>query len=273
MEEISRYNFYPQYNDQRAYPLNKVIDIPRLNNLITDLGLNSQIEYSDKQYYYYRYNNVYNCISLLYEIRHQSQSHLNLGNVFYSTDGMFDTDHDPYIQNIYRILLTNIPFSEEINHIVENVKNSLKLKEYHSLHLRLEDDYMAMHLTADPNDADFAQKLYQKYKENMAKIIPIYDKIFVATNLGKTGNKNNFMLDELKRQYPNVVTSELWRLNYAQFPEGREFDAIIDYLICCGGKSYIGLGNSTFSRTIFFRCMYHQIPFLDCSDKYLGLSP
>ena len=124
-------NFYPDYNSKTAYPINKVIDINRLNVLLVELGLRTQVGINDLNYdtkdskYKNKipYTNYHQPLYLqwLHEVNQEKEPRLNLGNAF---SFIFENSMDRDLQNLYRTLLINIPFVKEITQTVTAIKKS-----------------------------------------------------------------------------------------------------------------------------------------------------
>lgn len=119
--------------------------------------------------------------------------------------------------------------------------------EYCCLHLRLEDDWISlMHASTDFNEtSQYLLHCYEIAISSVPEDIPIY----ICTGLGKSPNVNDPLLEHIKQKYPRALTSRPWRMIY-DLPEGREIDAIVDYIIGTSAHMMIGDGKSTFSLAI-----------------------
>jgi hypothetical protein len=122
--------------------------------------------------------------------------------------------------------------------------------EYSSIHLRLEDDWID-HLCAIRGGSreENTDITWQSYLSSMMSNIGREECIYIATHLTKSVNRNDNLIEELRKLYPNIVIRIPWREKF-NIPIGREIDALIDYIICTSSTKFIGCLSSTFSKAI-----------------------
>jgi len=264
--------FYPNYRSRTQYPIEKVIDIPELNSRIREYGLEPYVGTlkNTKQIQSSRLSGgFYNCNELEIFKVHQEQPSSSI-RLECGDSAIFYRNVDPFLSDLYFSLIAHIPFTDHIKQTVHQIKCSFNLNNYHAVHLRLEDDMLNFKQIREPNNINFVSKTHNTYLETMRLLFNTNDQIFIATDLGKNAHKCNWILDEIKNLYPNAITSENWRDSHPDFPTGREFDAIVDYLLCQGAESFIGFGSSTFSDTLLNYFEYQKKTHLDINKFIAG---
>lgn len=259
--------FYPDYNQPRKISLGKVVDINGLNKLISEKGLRTKIidgfenteqwpksKHLNPTKKTYVQQNKPGCLDQL--IRELSEERnvprVDISDVF--SYSLFRQNPDETLRKLYTDLLLRLPFTNEIMNIVETSKQQLKLDNYSSLHLRVEDDIIRCRPDKKITYQQFADKIQNKYRGEMAKTFTPDEKVYVSTFLLKGPNTQNAFLPELKNKYRGLTYWEppevYWRKSFPNFPLGREIDGLIDYLLCLGGKKFLGYNGSTFSENI-----------------------
>jgi len=156
----------------------KTIDINRLNVLIAGFGLMTQItlngQFQRREKYEISSNDY---MQLLYDLRSQKSHALDLRNTY---SNIFETCPDTDIQEIYRKLLINLPFTRKIVQMSEIVQNSLELIDYGAVHLNHRDaidSYLvAMKNTFNQNDQIFIKTC------NLGEIQTLFPNIKASSN-------------------------------------------------------------------------------------------
>jgi FkbM family methyltransferase len=241
--------FLPDYRSIDSVPISTVIDVDHLNQFLTDLNLNVQIN-TDKNldksnwvkphYYGFIYNISNNLNEISKIISQEKHSYLSIGWCF---SLVLQTDED--IKKIEFEIYKNLRFRSEYYEVFNYCKDKYLGQKHNVVHLRLEDD-LINHGKGELSFEQYSQNLFDKYAKAMDSLFSKDEIIYIASHLHKGQNKNNYMTDELKQKYPNIIMSIPWR-NLFNLPVGREIDGIIDYLICINAEKFIGLGGSTFS--------------------------
>lgn len=225
---------YPHYSSRDTLPLSSIIDVEDLRHNLDLMGVSITNRNSDWYRPHYHetsilWNNTIHGISELVSM--EGAPNLDIGC---STPVLMTT-----LESIS--IMRNMKFSQSVYKAVQYCASFIT-GEYDAIHLRLEDDWInAMHIDS--------QNAWAKYKDAMAKTFSPNRSIYVCTHLGKSTNMNNHLLDEFRNLYPNVITGVNWR-TAIDLPVGREIDALIDYLVCMGGRSFIGMSHSTYSLAV-----------------------
>lgn len=245
--------FLPNYYSTDWIPLSEVFDIDHLNQMFSDLGFFVRIitdpqvgnqEWIKPEYYNTlchddRRNNILNKLSK------EKYCYLDLGDVF-----SVMIDKDTNIEKFELDFYSNMRFTSKFHDALDYIRNTFLSPEYNVIHLRLEDDFIS------PYSGHFGftyegytMLLLNRYFEKMDKMMKPDSKIYIATHLLKKDYPNNYIINLIRERYPNIVTSTPWR-DHIDLPQGREIDAIIDYLIATNAKNFIGMHGSTFSILI-----------------------
>lgn len=205
--------FYSQYK------LSEVIDLARLNLLLAELNLSTYL-FDINMIDPYLRGTIDNCqrsryfnpaqgdLRTLINLKSESGRILNLGTP--SPKDLFMENPDLAIS-----LLVGIKF---VHPLIELVR-SLDLGKYKVVHLGSET---------------------LNYKEALNRFARPEERLFIPTDLD--------IPDELRRDHPNITTSNFWREKIGNFSRGRE---IIDYLICTNGISFLG-DASEFSKALLY---------------------
>ena len=145
-------------------------------------------------------------------------------------------------------IMKNLRFTAPIMEVVHYCVSMIG-RDYNTLHLRLEDDWINIAYNASHIFEAVSRSLYQEYLNAMTDIFDTSDRVYIATYLTKASNKNNYLVDELRTHYPNLLMNVEWRSVFS-LPEGREIDALIDYLVAIRGNKLVGCKGSTFSELL-----------------------
>jgi disulfide oxidoreductase YuzD len=227
-------NFLPNYNSLSSIPLSEILDIDQLNKLLT----NTQILMS---------NNLYNWSTV-----HQDKFAFNTS--LESIINILNQDDHPYVDlglvfAIYRTtnelvqfqlnIYKNLPFKSQYYDVLNYCKSNYLGTKYNAIHLRLEDDWP--HYGSNDTPEIATEKIVKSYYDAMSQLFLPIDTIYIATHLIKSKNKNDWVIGEIEKKYPNCVFSISWRDQFPDIPQGREIDALIDYLICRNAEKFIGM--------------------------------
>jgi hypothetical protein len=256
------------YNQSQKVPLGLIIDIKHLNRVIDELKLKTQVVDSTPQLNW----KTVNFQQIINPIIHQPNRHhhlisilqrdihpyISLGNLFVDLDKFYTApEFRGYLMELFR----KLRFVPEFYQIAETYKKDLGLYDiYAAVHLRLEDDFIKHFITAHPyyigkfTVETFSQLVKKCYLAAFQRHLLPTDKIYVATYLLRSPNINNSFTTELKRLYPNMifVNDVKWRHSNPHVLNGREIDALIDYILCLGANKFIGLDLSTFSISVSY---------------------
>ena len=242
--------FLPNYNSLDSISYSEIVDTDHLNILLKTLGLDVSVsmgEHLDKQNWYkpsyyskFFLNPALN--SIVDTLTQDDQPYIDLGIVF----GFFDTTADLGDKRlrIYKEMRFRPQYYDVVKYCVSTHLNN----KYNVVHLRLEDDWVnyIMTLTGETFD-NLTKRVVAAYIQGMSQLFSPNDTIYIATHLLKSENKNNPIMYDIKRRYPNAVFSISWRDKFPNIPIGREIDALVDFLICRGAGRFIGWHQSTFS--------------------------
>lgn len=262
--------FYPDYRGPNSVPLSKIININELNNTLNSLKFNiSVLDPVDYQWVQSPNKGILsrllsqpNClIRAISILRQESNPYIDIGNTF--TASLKAIYSDKYSWNLLTSLLCQIKFVPEIYDVVNYCKKFLKIDSipYCAIHLRIEND-MINHIVNDrpQNRGRITQQYYcnsikARYLKSMEKSFTRNNVIYLATYLLRSENINNSFVYDISRLYPNIKfweSKNYWRNQFPTLINGREIDAIIDYLLCVDSDLFIGYDGSTFSETITY---------------------
>ena len=242
--------FLPNYNSLSSIPLSEIVDIDQLNKVLAELKLNTQVQmgnnldncdWSIKYKGIFLFNNALE--SIVNILAKDNDPYIDLGQLF----AMYNTNHELLV--IRANIHIDMPFKSQYYDILDYCKSKYLDAKYNAVHLRLEDDWP--HLGSKCNSPEEStNKIVDSYNNAMSQLFSTYDTIFIATHLLKSKNKNDWVMDEIKKKYPNCVHSIPWRDHFPDIPQGREIDALVDYLICRNAEKFIGIWPSSFSIII-----------------------
>nr|WIL03517.1 GDP-fucose protein domain protein [Cedratvirus plubellavi] len=226
--------FYPQYDDRtRILSLEEILDVEA-----TTSGLRTRMVKVQAEFPVLQTINLgcllqnrkvfYSSLKTLYDADWPA---LHIGcPFFYNLD-----EKDDLVLDVLS-LVSRFVFAKTYLDIALSYRPDV---DYISVHVRLEDDMLAFLKSLGFSPIQHISK-FRKILSSLPKEVPI----FVASNLNKEKNTCSFVLQELEKTHKVFYSKSLG--------QGREIDALVDYLICLGGVSFIGSDQiSTFSRIIF----------------------
>ena len=255
---------YPQYDKRDTISISKVIDLDRLNKSLVKLGIKtvvhnkkslSNIDWKKSSLFNpglrsIRYPMFIPIVNLLLLETHV---YTDLGSTCFYPLGNYPDHIQGMVRSIFRVL----PFTDKIYSVVNECISILGLKTetgYSSVHLRMEDDMLKMFDECHKiNPEEYTKKYMEKYWVFMEELFGKNDDIYLATHLCRSENKNNHLPSLIKERYPNVrfwEGKDTWRRHYPNFIQGREIDALIDYLMCTKSRKFVGFIPSTFSWAV-----------------------
>lgn len=244
--------------------INIVLDLDKMNQFLNENNINIKIlktiDESVKEKIELLENIDYNSIQNILFItdiieNNLHKSYLNIGNpVSVSVDSTFGCsvlDHE----SIYWKLSNNIKFHENFYNLKNKIKDELKLNNYVSIHMRIEDD--AIHffshcyrLTSD----DYNDKLLNFYlkhvDENKERQIYITSAVPYFNN-----SRNQTFYNDLLKNNDNLYDKKNIFID-EYYLKNRELLAIIDLLIAYDSEKFIGSFISSYSQNIqtYLKC-------------------
>jgi len=233
------------FNKNIFRPWGEFIDMEKLNSLLRDLEIDTQIRniqiekwevdpHSDVMY------GVSCDSSALIEYLSKEEENLSVGCAL-PLSISFSTEERELFYSIHR-RIEYTPLMEEIVKYCMTFLGEI----FTAVHLRAEDDWL-YHLSQCHSDKkEHGKEILESYRRRMREVIPSGEKVYLATYLGKKENQCNYILDLLREEF-NCVTNIPWRKKY-NVVDGREVDALIDSLICRRARIFIGTPGSTFSE-------------------------
>jgi hypothetical protein len=234
--------FYPRFQQPDRIPLSTVIDLPALNTTSITIGLRCQIyDYQGEEYTTYPCPPTGTLRAYATQLAEHPQL-LDLGKIYSATTTMFiESDLLPY----YHQVLCQIRFTPPYYNAVEQIKKHLQLEKYHAVHLRLESDTKIYSVVGLKDYDGWLRRLQLYYHEQLGRLTPQLP-IYVASGLSEVELTPWLKLFPSLRWKPST-----WRkLLGLSLPEGREIDAIIDYLLVREATIFLGMQASTFSQAI-----------------------
>lgn len=246
-------SFLVNYNKLDSILFSEVIDMDHFNKLLTSLNFNTTIEFDEdfeKQEWVKK--SYYNNLVLVDGIEHISsilaqddESYIDLGLLF----AMY-TIYDPDLSHRRLSIYKDMRFTQQYYDILNFCKTLLG-EFCNVVHLRLEDDWIKACIVSHGGTfEEISDRLIASYNQKMDDVFNPNDTIYIATHLLKSENKNNWIMEEIKKKYPNAVFTIPWRDKFPNVTKGREIDALVDYMICRNAQKFIGLAASTFSLAI-----------------------
>lgn len=223
--------FYPQYNLYNKVDINEVINIKELekiNNIKIFYNINININWLKLENYVF-HENPNSIVNKVEKLKNYKTEFIDINDSF----GLFYLYNRIKNKTFLNILFT-IPFTEKFTNIKNNIINQIN-NNYISIHLRIEDDINERERNASIN----------KYIENELNKIDKNEYIYFSTGLTPK-DKYYYRIDEIKKLFPNALFIKKYFNEY----EEREYNAIIDYLVCRESYKFYGCLISTFSITI-----------------------
>lgn len=243
-ENMGRYiynpQFLPNYNDNEKIPLSQIFNIDDLNKMFNSKIVTDQIDNIEwiKADYYNNLCARNSRAKILEILSNEKYPYLDLGDVY-----SMMLDRDSNIESIELGFYKNLPLVPEFYNILKYIQDD----KYNVVHLRLEDDFVDYYSAYyNKNYEEYTKILVTRYLNAMDKIFKPEDKIYIASHLSKKDYPNNYVIDSIKEKYPNIISNINWR-DEINLPQGREVDAIVDYLISMKAEKFIGIHGSTFS--------------------------
>ena len=285
--------FYPDYNSKFKIDLGQVIDLVRTNEMLTREGFSVQLEpynvnirwtksrYQNPCFRHFdtggaagkdRFFNMIRALSA------ETAKNVDLYTTFvWPLMHPYGYDKDLSDMSTH-IFLCLVP-SSLIDLCVQQRKKDLGLAvenddDFLAIHMRLEDDWVT-HLTLKyggtphfgKTEDEFSREMFDQIKSGIAAAAgdavttqqqQTNGKIFVATGLGKTSQKNNYLLDELRDVFGGRICVKMehaceWKdlfLGMENNATGREIEGFIDFLICLRAKRAILATYSSFSVSL-----------------------
>jgi len=221
-------------------PLSMLVDIPALNSDLEQLGLQSRVvpcpdgQWYDPSYNNYMWSHIGPDLARAAEVIRKEPFYLRIGCSF-----------PIYPSGLSLEIILKMKFTKIVNDVIDYCLPIIG-PNFNAVHFRFEDDWIP--LSRSPFEVA-SQILWDRYKQEMAKLFRPEDRIYVATHLTKGKNRNDYLVQELRDLYPNIIIGIDWR-NHFDLPVGREVDGLIDYLCSIRAEKFVGCNVSTFSTAI-----------------------
>jgi hypothetical protein len=269
--------FFPDYNHHYHIPIEQIIDIDKTNERLIKAGFNSKIVINDLniEWKQSKYQNPFlsefvnhdwnkRFVNMIHALKKESKENENYNLDILTTfiwPVMYYFRDNQILHNQLINIFCQLVFSTTIQNIVKQTKIDCGLDnlEYHSCHMRLENDWVE-HITKKYNiNNKHLGKPKEEYSQEIFEIIFSYikntdKKIFIATGLGKSDQENNFLLEKLLKIFPSKIciskNLDCWKNLFPGTKFGRELNGLIDLIICLDSKQYLGGCYSSFSETI-----------------------
>jgi hypothetical protein len=250
---------FPERKDERTIPLSTIFDLHQFNNVLTRLGFSIQLTDNINVPWKPSPTAPKDDGSLLQRLANYSKdTDEYLKCPFLFTYPLLSYYPDDSTRDIIMSIFNELPFNSTVLSVINSITGSLGLTNYIAIHLRLEDDminhiigsfYKGCNKTFD----ECSKILIDRYFRAIQELCPPGSTIYVATYLSKSNNANNHVLNRLRQMYPktNLCPTD-WRKQFPSFPQGREIDAIVDYIISTRATKFIGMDISTFSESISY---------------------
>lgn len=270
--------FYPDYNQQKKISLKKVINITHLNNMLKMEGINvvinedykdkswkksilydpTKVDFNDPKYINFRGSadseplGEKKLILIMKHIFNEQEEFIDIGDVF--DYFIFRENIDESLRLLFRSLVINIKYDKRLYDICDYCISKQGMTNFSSIHLRLEDDILFHRPDKSISEHLYGENIKDRYLKIISKKITKNETIYLSTFLLKSPNKYNYFPMILRNSYPNLrywkKPEFYWRNDFKDLIEGREIDALIDYLLCLKSSKFIGFDGSTFSEMI-----------------------
>jgi len=253
--------FYPNYNETGTVSLGDILDLPTMNRTLQKLFGIQVYDIADPIFddVNDRENGwtlaVVPGITLTSYVESMSAGYLekmvadlSCDTATYCNLGFcFSTRAFRYAPSTnVRKMLANaaqcLAFHQDLHLKVKQWQEDLHLTDYVAVHFRLEDDMLNHLFKREDEREQYALQLLNVYKDLLE---PHKDRqIFLATGLVKSPNSYNWVPDKLREEFPGIVLRDHDR------EDGREINAIVDFLLCLKATDFIGYSRSTFSELL-----------------------
>lgn len=231
--------FLPNYDKLESIPLSAILDLSQQKTPIIE-HLDENVEWSTKYL-----NTLTQAVppsplsAIIEKLREETHPALDVGSCY----RLKDLNPEQELRLFHSLKFTPV-FDRVVDYCQELIGG-----EYSAVHYRLEDDWIAemgrVYLLAPTYAANF---LHESFAAHMESVLKKNEKIYLATHLTKASHRFNYMIKKL--EYPNLLLNLPWREKFPEVPQGREIDALVEFLICRRAKKFIGLWESTFARLI-----------------------
>jgi hypothetical protein len=245
--------------DNNFCDINEILNISKINEYLKSQGVTIKILKNIDQHIinnlsqYFLPNIDYSKVAYSSYINSDIEENLHkniiyLGNIvsldLYKSFNYIYRDYT----NMFHLIMTNIIFHDKFYEIKEKIKTNLKLVNYSTIHLRIEDDaikhfanYYKLSIDQYNNNLlDFYSKVIEESKQ------PIY----ICSGILSYDNKINYnYYDNLMKNNKLLCDKRTVPIN-EYYLNNRELIAIIDLLIAYDSDNFIGCGISSFTQTI-----------------------
>jgi len=249
--------------------INEILNIEKINAYLTSKYiyikvLNSIDENIINNIDNYKLPNLdYNNISNIHYINNLIDNNLNqniiyLGNIVsICIYKIFENEYDRIkCEDLFNSILSNIMFHDKFYEMKENIKNTLNLINYATVHLRIEDDAINYFSECYKlTKYDYNNKLLLFYNQQIRNITK---NIYICSGILTYDNILNFdyYKNLIKNNYLICDKCNLHINDY--YLNNRELIAIIDLLIAYDSDEFVGSAISSFSNVISIYLKYHK---------------
>jgi hypothetical protein len=248
-------DFKNQYDLQEVTPIEDILDLDYLNTLLKDLNLNTSVitTFEKNKFTELVLPANLDITKMQSELMEHITSEPNKSNKYLTLGVAFSyLSDDPILNEKRETILQKFRFTRFWIDMANTIKSNLGLNNFKAIHLRLEDD-MIHHLAHCFNVSfDIINvSLIAEYNKHIEKHFDFNEIIFISTGLGKYTNANNYYLSELIIKYPNIrIVDNCYLLDILKSKNyvGREFLAIVDFLIAKDSSVLLGMMYSSFTH-------------------------
>ena len=156
--------------------------------------------------------------------------------------------------NLYHLIMSNITFNDKFYILKDDIKSQLNLKNYTSIHLRIEDDALKHFSFCNKLSInEYNDKLLDFYNNAIKKQTQL---IYICSGILTFDNNINY------NYYVNLMKNNKLLCDKknihidSYYLNNRELIAILDLLISFDSINFIGSGISSFTQVIktYFKC-------------------
>lgn len=267
---------YSQSDNSKIVAVQSILDIDKLNHRLYENGIRTKvISVADNSAYSNRLKAVPDStikdfthgytpdryIEYMYELYHEDSEGVYIGSPLTSDE--WHSNH-PKFSTTFSTVINAIDAVPAISKTVDKAVDELKLTDYISIQLRLEDDMLEY--MSSINEHTYGQSVADKY----SKLIRLLGdkRPYVATHLDRGQHTYSYLLSDS----PVITSRNCRQYTDKSCPEGRVIDSLLDFTICRRAALFIGTKWSRFSNYLHnypgLRAIYLEN--MDIQDHYFS---